>query len=701
MSKIIFILPEFKDGGGNRWSVDLSNYLCKNFKVELFALKKSKNKTIHNLNTKVKKNFFEFNINNIFTRIYLYLNIFLKLRKKEYKNDLVIITDPIISIFSILLYPRKIIRNIAADDYNLYNGYKLFKYLGILHIYKLLLNISFIYPKTNYFFITKYVFIKCPSFFKKKFFLNNNVEANIIPPSVEEIYFEKERNRKINKIETICLFPRKQNFKGLKIFDNENFQEELSKLGIKKIILVSNEKLSFNILKKIKVEIVKPRNDLDIIDNLDKSDLFISTSKNEGFSLPPIEAMARKVPVIMANGGGNLTYGINGHNCLIYENNEIIEITNKIKIIIKDQKLRNKIIENGLQTAHNYKSSFLNKVWEKRIKKILSNQSQSDDKIKNFNLSRQLLGYFKKNILIIKSLDRELFFNILFELAFFPILIINNFIKLHFSFAKKQHKQLSRTSKEYEIKLCFQDWCNYPNNRYKLLKNLFWYRCGITNYKELFKTKKYIIKKYIYLSGSNSKKIDDLELSNEFETVLCENDYFDFGSYSKFYNVNNKLNNILIFCNSSISNEKVEIFLDDYLDYFIQNKDIGLLGISGNSKNYQSLLFNNFTPHLQSIFFITSSEVLRNVIKSNKNIFPGLNATKYNKYSIIKKGEIILSKIVLDLGYKIAIVKSDGEIFKFKKDNIPKMYSDWKNNYKLGDARLQSIRPSYPYKITI
>ena len=33
--RIIFILPEFKDGGGNRWSVNLANDLSKIYKKEV------------------------------------------------------------------------------------------------------------------------------------------------------------------------------------------------------------------------------------------------------------------------------------------------------------------------------------------------------------------------------------------------------------------------------------------------------------------------------------------------------------------------------------------------------------------------------------------------------------------------------------------------------------------------------------------
>ena len=705
--RVIFILPEFKDGGGNRWSVNLANDLSNNYKIKLFALKNRNNKTIHNLNNKIDKNFFEFNKNNLLIRIILYVKIFLILRNKKYNKDLIIITDPILSIFSLLLYPKKIIRNIAADENNLYNGFKIFRYLGLLYIYKLLLRISYYYPNTKFFFISKYVFIKTPLYFRKKFFKNNlDIDQYIIPPSIDDIFLKKNINKKSlkNKIDTICLFPRKQNFKGLKIFDDKNFQLKLFELGIKNLILITNEDIKFDKIAYQNIKIINPKNDEEIIKYLDDCDLFVSTSKNEGFSLPPVEAMARKKPVVMANAGGNLSYAINGFNCLLYEDNEAVEIINKIKVLINNHKMRKNIINNAYETSKNYRSSILNKKWKEQIIKLFENKNISKLKSNEINKLRyQILTIFNKYVLILKSLDKMMVYNLIYEFLLFPLLIIINHCKLNFNLGINNNlnnfKLRKRTKKEYEIKLCFQDWSNYKNIRYKLLKNLIWYKCGMNNFSDIFKTKKYNVKKYLFISGNNKQKLKELNLNTDIEVINSKNDYYDFSSYSLFYKMNKTKNSILIFCNSSISSEKIDNFLDGYIEYFKKNKNLGMLGISGNSKNHQSLIFNNFTPHIQTIFFMTTVEVLNKVVKINGNIFPGTDATKFNKYSIIQKGEIVLSKKVLDLGYEIGIVKADGDVFKFKKDKHYQMFNNWKKKYKLGDARLHNTLPSHPFRI--
>ena len=82
--------------------------------------------------------------------------------------------------------------------------------------------------------------------------------------------------------------------------------------------------------------------------------------------------------------------------------------------------------------------------------------------------------------------------------------------------------------------------------------------------------------------------------------------------------MNKNKNKILILYNSSIQSEKIDNFLDGYLDYFKENKNLGMLGISGNSKN-RKVLFLIILPHIKRIF-ITTVEVLNKMVQIN-NIF--------------------------------------------------------------------------------
>lgn len=94
-----------------------------------------------------------------------------------------------------------------------------------------------------------------------------------------------------------------------------------------------------------------------------------------------------------------------------------------------------------------------------------------------------------------------------------------------------------------------------------------------------------------------------------------------------------------------------------------QNPDIGILGVSYNSRCYQSLIYNNFNPHIQSFFLLTTIEVLNEIVELNHQVFPG-KGVRY-KLLLIRKGELALSSLALKLGYALAVVQEDGSVLKF------------------------------------
>ena len=59
--KLTFLIPEIKDGGGNRWSINLANYLSgKGYEVEICGLiSEETSKSVYKINSKVKKIFLE------------------------------------------------------------------------------------------------------------------------------------------------------------------------------------------------------------------------------------------------------------------------------------------------------------------------------------------------------------------------------------------------------------------------------------------------------------------------------------------------------------------------------------------------------------------------------------------------------------------------------------------------------------------
>jgi len=90
-------------------------------------------------------------------------------------------------------------------------------------------------------------------------------------------------------------------------------------------------------------------------------DVWFSTSKNEGFGLPPLEAMACGTPVIWYPNAG-LHGQVNESNCIVVRNH--IEASNAIKFILENPNEKNKLIENGTKLSAKF-------TWENSIKQFV------------------------------------------------------------------------------------------------------------------------------------------------------------------------------------------------------------------------------------------------------------------------------------------------------------------------------------------
>ena len=74
----------------------------------------------------------------------------------------------------------------------------------------------------------------------------------------------------------------------------------------------------------------------------------------EGFGLPTLEAMSCGVPVVQADNRGLDSIICHKENCVVYSPAEVNILSNSIEIIIRDEVLRNKIIQGGINTASNF-----------------------------------------------------------------------------------------------------------------------------------------------------------------------------------------------------------------------------------------------------------------------------------------------------------------------------------------------------------
>jgi len=126
-----------------------------------------------------------------------------------------------------------------------------------------------------------------------------------------------------------------------------------------------------NAVKKL-FEEVKPEFTYTIFKHVDdetlaklysSADVFIFTSYKEGFGLPPLEAMACGTPVVITDCGGIRDYAVDGYNALIVPPGDPKAVADATLKMLRDDKLRERLIEHGIETAKQW-------TWDKVVDKF-------------------------------------------------------------------------------------------------------------------------------------------------------------------------------------------------------------------------------------------------------------------------------------------------------------------------------------------
>jgi glycosyltransferase involved in cell wall biosynthesis len=111
------------------------------------------------------------------------------------------------------------------------------------------------------------------------------------------------------------------------------------------------------------------------------SDIQITFSTAESFPLPPLEAMACGSSVITTPYGTE-DYAVNEENALIVEPNNVDMLTQKIKTLVDNEELRNKLRENGIKTAKRYNYKDQAKILELEMKVALDENAKKNMRFK-------------------------------------------------------------------------------------------------------------------------------------------------------------------------------------------------------------------------------------------------------------------------------------------------------------------------------
>lgn len=283
--------------------------------------------------------------------------------------------------------------------------------------------------------------------------------------------------------------------------------------------------------------------------------------------------------------------------------------------------------------------------------------------------------------------DRIGFYFLLFkELMLFPFLYIRE-LYIKQCNPSGTYRKYREAVKMKKVSVGVHEWGGYKPVRVKNIKNGTSFQCGLLGQLQRFSKYRYVD---LIVTLSDSEKFSYYDVVYEYtdRVVKVSNKGFDFSGYDAFYRlVKDQPNQYVILTNSSV-NLSQDDFLDGYIQYMEENPDVGLLGVSYCTRMWQTFIRNNFTPHLQSFFLLTTTDVLNEVVALNNDKFPGKGIN--HKLLLIRQGEIKLSRLVQKLGYQLAVVNpQDGIPFKFTN------YRHWK--LPKGDIR-QLL--SEPNKIT-
>jgi GT2 family glycosyltransferase len=97
---------------------------------------------------------------------------------------------------------------------------------------------------------------------------------------------------------------------------------------------------------------VRP-SDAEVNELLNTADVFVQTSRHEGFCLPVLEAMSTGLPVVCTDAHGNRDFCRDGENCLMPEASPGA-VAAAIQRLLGDDALRARLAEGGLRTAREY-----------------------------------------------------------------------------------------------------------------------------------------------------------------------------------------------------------------------------------------------------------------------------------------------------------------------------------------------------------
>lgn len=310
--KVAIPMVGLTNHGGVRILVQLANFLDKNgYNVEIIY-PNGCNTTKFELNSSIKLTSFGPRIKIKYLR-WVFFTLFSSFK---FKADYVI-CNFFLTFYIGLIYKKfssktKIIYLVQDIEYEFTQG--LFKSIA-----RCLCKYTYSHPKATVITANYYLYKKLASENKNIKFINIWIDENFKTRSMSE---------KAKKYDVV-FFLRDDPRKRLDRFDR--ILPMLRERGISVACITQSKDLREKYSNKVNA-IYTPSNDDELIDAIDSTKTLLLTSSQEGFSLPPLECMARGVIPVIFRCGGPETYLQDGVNGFIVESE--FDAVNKLQLLL-------------------------------------------------------------------------------------------------------------------------------------------------------------------------------------------------------------------------------------------------------------------------------------------------------------------------------------------------------------------------------
>lgn len=331
--KIAIPLIGFTSHGGVRVLVQIANCLANQGHDVIFFIPKGRNNHVFKLEDGVEVKEIGPELKNKLFSWFCFSLLF-----PFYNNGQVVIANHFITYLPSVFAKRKskVVYFVQGLEYQAYAG------RFTTWVASVICKLS--YRAKHLYAANKYLYDELTKFGEPKGYLRLGVAE-------EFITFPSNNYNTYIKNFDVLYFLRAEKYKRLDRFDQ--VIEPLLTAG-KKIILVSQDETLLAKYKKNGIFCVTPQNDIELIKYIDNSKIMVLTSDFEGFSLPPLECMARGVPPVLYDCGGPKNYAKNGVNSIILENRDDAPLLSSIMTLLENKTLYDELSKNARLEAQQF-----------------------------------------------------------------------------------------------------------------------------------------------------------------------------------------------------------------------------------------------------------------------------------------------------------------------------------------------------------